>query len=141
MNNNNMGMQAGHAAPPFGAMYGAMQQSPYGQPPFVGGPHPYGAMPVPPGGMPGGGHNGMPNGAGGKPGTLRMRGLPYRATTEDVCRFFGGFQVMPGGVVLGQRDGRSTGECWVTFSSPQESARAMVMNNKHMVSRASRRAV
>jgi hypothetical protein len=70
-----------------------------------------------------------------QPGTLRMRGLPYRATQEDVLRFFTGFQVMQGGVVMGQRDGRASGECWVTFSNPQEAARAMVMNNKHLGSR------
>ena len=40
---------------------------------------------------------------------------------------------MPGGVVLGQRDGRATGDCYVTFASPSEAQRAMVMNNKHMV--------
>mgnify|MGYP002016967620 CR=1 FL=1 len=40
---------------------------------------------------------------------------------------------MPGGVVLGQREGRATGDCYVTFSNPAEAQRAMVMNNKHMV--------
>ena len=140
MSNNNMQMQgAMGGGSPYGAMYGAMQQSPYGGPP-MGGPGAYGGMQggYNMQGMPG--PNGMPPqgglpGGGGKPGTLRMRGIPYRATVEDVYRFFAGFQVMAGGVVLGQRDGRSTGECWVTFASPQEATRAMVMNNKHMGNR------
>ena len=128
---------------------------------------------------------GMSSGAGQKrlgPGTLRMRGIPFRSTVDDVFRFFAGFQVstphamrtnrsprrdrldtphnharflgrllapptlsspsrccsmwtqiMPGGVTLGQRDGRATGDCYVTFASPSEAHRAMAMNNKHMV--------
>mmetsp|Transcript_41086 Transcript_41086/g.133708 ORF Transcript_41086/g.133708 Transcript_41086/m.133708 type:complete len:731 (-) Transcript_41086:64-2256(-) len=84
------------------------------------------------GGMPGGmpGHPG-----GGKAGTLRMRGLPFRATVDDVYRFFNGFHVLPGGIVLGQRDGRPSGEAWVTFSSPAEAQRALGMNHKNMGSR------
>ena len=77
-------------------------------------------------------------GGGGQkmaPGTLRMRGIPFRSTVDDVLRFFAGFQVMPGGVVLGQRDGRATGDCFVTFTSAAEAQRALVMNNKHMGTR------
>ncbi|KAL3907819.1 MAG: hypothetical protein SGPRY_010039, partial [Prymnesium sp.] len=96
---NNMQMQQ----PAFG-MYG--QPQPYAGP-FVGGPA-YPNMQVPPGPA-------MPGPASSKPSTLRMRGLPFRATVEEfsrlwwsvqVCEFFTGFQLMPGGVVLGQRDGR-----------------------------------
>ena len=76
-----------------------------------------------------------PTGGGGKAGTLRMRGIPFRSSADDVFRFFAGFQVMPGGVMLGIRDGRSTGEAWVTFTSPAEAQRAMVMNNKHLGNR------
>ena len=35
--------------------------------------------------------------------------------------------------MLGQREGRATGDCYVQFSTPAEAQRAMVMNNKHMV--------
>jgi heterogeneous nuclear ribonucleoprotein F/H len=141
MNNNNMQMAGGMGgAAPYGAMYGGMQQSPYGQPfgaPSCGGPGAYSMQPhqagVPPNGAMA--SPGMNGGQGSKPGTLRMRGLPYRATAEDVFRFFTGFQIVQNGVVLGQRDGRSSGEAWVTFASPQESQRAMIMNNKHMGNR------
>lgn len=143
-NNNPMapGMMGG-GPPPYGMPYGAMQQGPYGGPagpygmggPACGGPG-YGGMQQMPGGsMPGGG----PPGAGGQapkgPGTLRMRGLPFRSTPDDVFRFFNGFHIMPGGIVIGQRDNRPSGECWVTFANPAEAQRAMGMNHKNMGSR------
>jgi len=130
------GMQAG--GPYGGPMYGAMQQ-PFGQPqnfmggPACGGPGAFGGMQQAmgvPGGMQGGGGDGA-----GKEGTLRMRGLPYRSTVDDIFRFFAGFQLLPGGIVLGQRDGRPSGEAWVTFANPAEAQRAMSMNGKHMGSR------
>jgi len=148
---NQMTMPGGMAAGAYGNMYG-MQQSPYAQPhgAFVSAPHACGTpgaytnmqqhMVTPGGAMPGPGAMG-PNGAmgaggqGGKPGTLRMRGIPFRSTVDDVLRFFAGFQVATGGVVLGQRDGRATGDCFVTFTTPQEAQRAMIMNNKHMGTR------
>ena len=72
----------------------------------------------------------------GKAGTLRMRGPPFRSTVDDIFRFFTGFQIMPGGIVIGQRDGRASGEAWVTFTSPTEAQRAMQnMNHKNMGSR------
>lgn len=122
-----------HGAPPPYGMYGGPYSGSYSQPagfagmqPPMGGPgYAMGAMP---GGMPG--HPG-----GGKAGTLRMRGLPFRATVDDVYRFFNGFHVLPGGIVLGQRDGRPSGEAWVTFSSPAEAQRALGMNHKNMGSR------
>jgi RNA recognition motif-containing protein len=136
---NQMALPGGAPGMAYGGMYGGMQQSPYAQPPgFVGPP---GTMGAPPGayvqqhmapGQPQGA-NGMQGQPKMSPGTLRMRGIPFRSTVDDVLRFFAGFQVMPGGVVLGQREGRATGDCYVTFSNPAEAQRAMVMNNKHMV--------
>mgnify|MGYP006141066805 CR=1 FL=1 len=117
------GMYGGAAGPYGGGMYG-------GGPPACGGPGAYG---VPPGMYPPG-PGGPPHG-GAKNGTVRMRGLPFRATVDDIFRFFQGFQVMPGGIVLGQRDGRASGEAWVTFASPQEAQRAMGKNNTNMQNR------
>ena len=70
-----------------------------------------------------------------QPGTLRMRGLPFRASVDDIFRFFQGYSIMPGGIVIGQRDGRPSGEAWVTFASPAESQRASAMNHKNMGTR------
>ena len=112
------------------------------QQPMMGGPGHQGGGGG--GGPGGGGHQGGGGGGGGggamggqkmSPGTLRMRGIPFRSTVEDVLRFFAGFQIVPGGVVLGQRDGRASGDCYVTFNNPAEAQRAMVMNNKHMGTR------
>ena len=103
----------------YGGMYGtAMPQSPYAQPAggyppnAMGGGGGYQSMqPMMQqggGGMGGGGMGGggggmgmaMSSGGGGgsggqkmSPGTLRMRGIPFRSSVEDVVRFFGGFQV------------------------------------------------
>jgi len=131
---NQMAMPGAAANVYANGMYGAMQQSPYAQPPYApsGYPNMQQHMVSP--------QQGVASGMGGggqkmAPGTLRMRGIPFRSTVDDVVRFFAGFQIVPGGVVLGQRDGRATGDCYVTFTSPAESQRAMVMNNKHMGSR------
>jgi hypothetical protein len=140
---NQMAMPGGPAANMYGGgMYGAMQQSPYAQSPYAPGGYPQMQqhMVSPPTvGGPGMAQQQQQGGGGGgqkmAPGTLRMRGIPFRSTVDDIVRFFAGFQIMPGGVVLGQRDGRATGDCYVTFASPAEGQRAMVMNNKHMGTR------
>ena len=54
---------------------------------------------------------------------------------DDIFRFFNGFQVVPGGIVIGQRDGRASGEAWVTFASPAEAQRALSKNNANLGSR------
>lgn len=123
MNSQTMQMQPGMGAGAYAGMYGAMQGAPYGSPGFLGGPTcgapgAYGAMPQQlVGGMPAGMQaGGVPGAAGQAPmggskaGTLRMRGLPFRSTVDDIFRFFTGFQIMPGGIVIGQRDGRASGE-------------------------------
>jgi hypothetical protein len=139
--NNNLHMQGG-----MGGGYTAMggyHMAPY-QPayqmgaPACGGPGSFGAMAPQPMPMAAAGGGGAMMGApagGGKPGTLRMRGLPFKSTVDDISRFFSGFQIMPGGIVLGHREGRATGEAWVTFASPAESQRAMCLNNKNLGSR------
>uniref|UniRef100_A0A7S4B3A2 RRM domain-containing protein n=1 Tax=Chrysotila carterae TaxID=13221 RepID=A0A7S4B3A2_CHRCT len=114
----------------FNGMYGAVPQ--YAQPGYMGAPNAFGPpmqhhMQV--------GAAGMAHGGVGKSGTLRIRGIPFRATVDDVFRFFSGFQIMPGGIVIGQRDGRPSGEAWVTFASPVEAQRAMGLNHKTMGNR------
>ena len=90
----------------YGGLYGAaMQQPPYGQPGFVApgtvGAHgAYGNMNMQQqvmGGLNAAAQNGVGGGSQQKmnPGTLRMRGIPFRSTVDDVLRFFAGFQVRP----------------------------------------------
>lgn len=127
------------AGAPYGMYPGAYAgQGCYGAPPACGGPGAYGGYAQQTGGYPpgpGGPPPPGPPGGGKSPGTIRMRGLPFRSTVDDVFRFFQGLQIPPGGIVLGQRDGRATGEAWVTFASPAEAQRAMQKNNTHMGSR------
>jgi len=142
--NHNIQMQGGPMGAgqqPYG-MYGAMQPGPYGQPPgYMGGPGcgapGYGGIQQAMQSMPAGAMQGAPGGGPpGKAGTLRMRGIPFRVTVDEIFRFFAGFHIVPGGIVLGQRDGRPSGEAWVTFASPPEAQRALLgLNHKNLGSR------
>lgn len=53
--------------------------------------------------------------------TIKMRGLPFRASTEEVVSFFKGFHVLPDSLHLGVDNlGRPSGEGWITFTSQEE---------------------
>mmetsp|Transcript_11702 Transcript_11702/g.26257 ORF Transcript_11702/g.26257 Transcript_11702/m.26257 type:complete len:135 (-) Transcript_11702:125-529(-) len=69
--------------------------------------------------------------------TLKIRGLPFRATNADLLAFFAGYHVDPSTIEFNtQHDGRHNGEAWVSFVSAEECARAMVEKNKqHMGNR------
>lgn len=63
-----------------------------------------------------------------------MRGLPYNATTGDVSAFFGGFDIIPNGIYLVMgRDGRSTGESYVEFSSEQHAEQALKTKHREKI--------
>jgi heterogeneous nuclear ribonucleoprotein F/H len=51
--------------------------------------------------------------------------------------FFRGFDLLPHSVQIGMtQDGRSSGEGWVTFGSPEEAQRAIIEKNRqHLGSR------
>jgi heterogeneous nuclear ribonucleoprotein F/H len=69
-------------------------------------------------------------------GYLRMRGLPFSATKEDIYRFFEEYNAILDTIVLTYRsDGRATGEAYVGFESPDDSKRAMELHKKTMGSR------
>jgi len=69
-------------------------------------------------------------------GFLRMRGLPFAATKEDILNFFEGYNPIPESVVLTYRnDGRATGESYVGFLSPEDSKRAMELHRRTMGNR------
>ncbi|EPR57717.1 RNA recognition motif-containing protein [Toxoplasma gondii TgCatPRC2] len=63
-----------------------------------------------------------------KPATLRLRGLPYRTTAEDIANFFEGYSLAgppDEAIQLHRRmDGRPTGWASVYFESEQEARRA-----------------
>jgi len=62
---------------------------------------------------------------------IRMRGLPYTATDEDVSRFFG--ETKPTSIHLIKDDlGRPSGEGFVELSSEVDSIAAMTKHRHHM---------
>lgn len=69
-------------------------------------------------------------------GFLRVRGLPFSSTKDDVFKFFTGFNPVQESIVLTYRnDGRATGEAYVGFGSPDDAKRAMELHRRTMGSR------
>lgn len=69
-------------------------------------------------------------------GFLRMRGLPFSSTKDDIFKFFDGYNPVQESIVLTYRsDGRATGEAYVGFMSPDDSKRAMDLHRKSMGTR------
>ncbi|VEU37962.1 unnamed protein product [Pseudo-nitzschia multistriata] len=69
-------------------------------------------------------------------GFLRMRGLPFSATKEDIYVFFEEYNTVSDSIVLTYRsDGRATGEAYVQFETGEDSKRAMDLHRKMMGNR------
>ena len=69
-------------------------------------------------------------------GILRMRGLPFSATKDDISEFFKKYNPVLDSIVLTYRsDGRATGEAYVGFESPEASKEAMELHKKSMGNR------
>lgn len=69
-------------------------------------------------------------------GFLRMRGLPFTATKEEIAKFFESHSPVLDSIVLTYRsDGRATGEAYVGFESPEASKSAMELHRKSMGNR------
>ena len=82
------------------------------------------------------GHNGGGNRDGPHTGFLRMRGLPFQATKEDVAEFFKDYKPVPDSIILTYRmDGRSTGEAYVEFETPDSAKEAMTLHRSTIGSR------
>ncbi|XP_061586694.1 G-rich sequence factor 1 [Cololabis saira] len=62
----------------------------------------------------------------GDEGVVRIRGVPFSCTEDDIVHFFSGLDVVQAGVTM-VRDasGRSSGEAFVRFSSQEEADRAL----------------
>ena len=96
----------------------------------------------PSGGRRGGRGQGGGSGGGGggqqRPhtGTLRLRGLPFSASAEDIVKFFGDFNLSQDDIKFVMRsDGKVTGEAYVTFASADDARSAMVMDRQSIGSR------
>ena len=69
-------------------------------------------------------------------GILRMRGLPFSATKDDIAKFFEKYNPVIDSIVMTYRsDGRATGEAYVGFESPEASKEAMELHRKSMGNR------
>ncbi|KJH48435.1 hypothetical protein DICVIV_05480 [Dictyocaulus viviparus] len=64
---------------------------------------------------------------------IRLRGLPFSATIQDVKDFFKGLNCEE--VVFGRTGGRPSGEAFVRLATREEAAKALDFNKQHMGSR------
>ncbi|KAJ1356721.1 hypothetical protein KIN20_014465 [Parelaphostrongylus tenuis] len=64
---------------------------------------------------------------------IRLRGLPFSATVQDVKDFFKGLNCEE--VVFGRTGGRPSGEAFVRLATRDEAAKALDFNKEHMGSR------
>ena len=75
------------------------------------------------------GHHGGGIRDGPHTGFIRMRGLPFQATKDDVTEFFKEYKPIADSVLLTYRmDGRSTGEAYVAFETPESAKEAMELH-------------
>lgn len=62
----------------------------------------------------------------GGEGILKVKGIPFKAGTTEVRKFFSGYKIKPDGVsFIMHADGRPTGMAFIEFETPQEAVRAM----------------
>jgi len=55
-----------------------------------------------------------------------MRGLPFRATDEDIISFFTGYDLIPTSIKYKlDENGRKSGQACILFSTKSESLRAL----------------
>ncbi|XP_031434902.1 heterogeneous nuclear ribonucleoprotein H3 isoform X3 [Clupea harengus] len=58
--------------------------------------------------------------------TLRLRGLPFGCSKEEIVQFFAGLKIVPNGITLPMDyQGRSTGEAFVQFASKEIAEKAL----------------
>nr|XP_039252500.1 heterogeneous nuclear ribonucleoprotein F-like [Styela clava] len=58
-------------------------------------------------------------------GVLRIRGLPYQCSKEEIAQFFSGLEIKPNGITMTIANGRCTGEAYVQFASQNIADEAM----------------
>lgn len=62
---------------------------------------------------------------GSNDGVVRLRGLPYGCTKQEVAQFFDGLQIIPYGITITMDQmGKCTGDAYVEFSTPEDAEKA-----------------
>jgi hypothetical protein len=83
------------------------------------------------GGGGGGGRFGSRQGTGS---TIKLQGLPWKSTKQDIEKFFQGFDFDPASIRLGtDASGRSDGLAFITFSSPDAAKHAHAAKNMQYI--------
>ncbi|KAG7280958.1 hypothetical protein CRUP_022969 [Coryphaenoides rupestris] len=69
----------------------------------------------------------------GRQGTVRIRGLPFDSTEEDIHNFFSGLEIVEDGVTIMQNAaGRNKGQAYVRFSSQDMADEALERDRGHI---------
>jgi len=59
-------------------------------------------------------------------GVVRLRGLPFGCSKQDIAAFFGGLQISPYGITITMdQDGRASGDAYVEFATQDDADKAM----------------
>ncbi|EDO37823.1 predicted protein, partial [Nematostella vectensis] len=57
---------------------------------------------------------------------VKLRGLPYGCSKEEIAQFFTGLEIVPNGITITlDEEGKTTGEGFVEFASPEIAGQAM----------------
>ncbi|XP_067413130.1 G-rich sequence factor 1 isoform X2 [Emydura macquarii macquarii] len=65
-------------------------------------------------------------------GVVRLRGLPYSCTEEDILEFFAGLDVVEITFVMDQGGRRKSGEAFVQFAAPEMANQAMLKHKEEI---------
>ncbi|XP_052235434.1 heterogeneous nuclear ribonucleoprotein F-like isoform X2 [Dreissena polymorpha] len=68
-----------------------------------------------------------------KEAVLRLRGLPFGCSKEEIMQFFSGLEIVPNGIMLQEdRQGRATGEAYVQFASSDCAEKALLKHKERI---------
>nr|XP_022316905.1 heterogeneous nuclear ribonucleoprotein F-like isoform X1 [Crassostrea virginica] len=71
--------------------------------------------------------------AGSCEAVVRLRGLPFGCSKEEIAQFFTGLEIVPNGIMLPEdRQGRSTGEAYVQFASQEIAEKALTKHKERI---------
>jgi len=69
----------------------------------------------------------------GEDGVVKLRGLPFEASKEDIADFFGGLEIEENGILMvSDYNGRSKGEAFVQFTNGGDAGKALEKNKATM---------